>query len=274
MQGEQTDGSKQNAVCFVDYEHWYISLDKHFHIKPNIKAWVDELGSKYNILELTFFGDFSSIGMQNEMHKIRGFTNKIVETKNGSAHYKKDFSDFIILDHIYQSAMSRKDAQVFIIFTGDGHFSSVALFLKNTCKFDVGIYGVKSGFSSQLKQAASWWRELPTAEDEILPFCQMILSSLYALEEGQNKKGLPSFWKTIEAVEKKFGVDREQLKIALEYLLDKRYIEQITRQISFKKIKVLSPDWAKIEGDGFFKRGYTVRMPTPNMQTQKNPKNG
>jgi|GEM_PF-74057 len=266
----EQNGSKKKAVCFVDYEHWYISLDKHFHLKPNIRAWVDELNQNYNVLELGFFGDFSSPGMQNEMHKIRGFTNKIVETKSGSTHYKKDFSDFIILDHIYQSAMSNKDAQVFIIFTGDGHFSSVALFLKNVCKLDVGIYGIKSGFSSQLKQAASWWRELPTVEDEILPYCQMILSNLYTLEEGQNKRNLPSFWKTIEAVVKKYETEEELIKTALEYLLEKEYITQETRQVSFKKIKVLVPDWLKIENDGLYKRGYSVRMPSVAMQNKNN----
>ena len=63
------------------------------------------------------------------MHKIRGYTNDIVETKNGGGYFKKDFTDFIMLDRIYQTAYTKKDIDTYIIFTGDGHFSSAVLFL-------------------------------------------------------------------------------------------------------------------------------------------------
>lgn len=29
-------GQKKRAVAFVDFEHWYISLDKLYHIRPDI----------------------------------------------------------------------------------------------------------------------------------------------------------------------------------------------------------------------------------------------
>ncbi len=260
--GKKASSQKKKAVCFVDYEHWYISLDKHFNIKPNIKGWVDKLNSEYDIMEITFFGDFSSPGMQGEINKIRGFTNKIVETKNGSANYKKDFTDFIMLDHIYQSAMLHEKADVFIIFTGDGHFSSAVLFLKNTCKKQVGVYGIKSGFSNQLKSAASWYFELPSEKEELLPYERLILQSLYQLEESSSRRILPSFLKTIEAVEKATGAPREFIKAALEDLIEQNYINQHTRQIFGKRLKVLVPDWEKCEKDGVYTRGYTVRVPS------------
>ena len=40
----------------------------------------------------------------------------------------KDYTDFIILDNIYQKALSSSDVNLFIIFSGDGHFSSVVAF--------------------------------------------------------------------------------------------------------------------------------------------------
>ena len=91
-----------------------------------------------------FFGDFSkNQSLREEMTKIRGFTNNIIETGNGTNRVTKDFTDFIMLDHIYQAAMSdRDDIDVFVIFTGDGHFTSVASFLKNKCKKEVEIYAV------------------------------------------------------------------------------------------------------------------------------------
>ena len=36
-------GQKKRAVAFVDFEHWYISLDKLYHIRPDIKGFRDEL---------------------------------------------------------------------------------------------------------------------------------------------------------------------------------------------------------------------------------------
>lgn len=258
--------TRKKAICFVDYEHWYISLDKHFNIKPNIKEWVDELNSKYDVVEMTFFGDFSSPGLQGEINKIRGFTNKIVETKNGNANYKKDFTDFIILDHIYQSAMLHNQVDVFVIFTGDGHFSSAALFLKNTCKKEVGIYGIKSGFSRQLKQAASWCVELPCENDELLPYERLIMQSLYQLEQKSKRRIYPSFIKTIEAVEKSTGVSQNILKLALERLIEQEYIVQRIKRVSYKQIKVLVPNWEKSEKDGLYTRGYIVKVPAYRAQ--------
>ena len=250
---------KKKAHVFVDYEHWYISLEKNYHVKPNIKKLTDELNETYNIAELVFFGDFSSAGMQNEMHKIRGFTNKIVETKNGSAYYKKDFTDFIMLDHIYQSALKATPEDTFIIFTGDGHFTSVALFLKNTCRIEVGIYGIRNAFSGQLKQAASFWKELPDEEEILLPYCQMLLANLNELTEDR-KNARPSFWKTVEAVSTKYGIPQEQAKKALEYLLQHGYLYQDEEQYNYRKLKVLRADWKKIEQDGIYRAGMQIRM--------------
>lgn len=227
---------------------------------------MQELNNKYDVIEITFFGDFSSPGLQGEINKIRGFTNKIVETKNGNANYKKDFTDFIILDHIYQSAMLHKEADVFIIFTGDGHFSSAALFLKNTCKKEVGVYGIKSGFSRQLKQAATWCVELPCESDELLPYERLIMQSLYQLEEKSVRRIYPSFIKTIEAVEKGTGAPADILKTALEHLIEQKYINQEIKRISYKQVKVLVPDWEKSEKDGLYTRGYTVKVPAYRTQ--------
>ena len=117
---------KPRAVAFVDYEHWYISLDKMYHVKPDIRAWVEDMSQTLNVQEIYFFADFSKAGLREEIPKIRGFTNKIIETGSMTTRVQKDFTDFIMLDHIYQEAMSRQnDNDVFVIFTGDGHFYSV-----------------------------------------------------------------------------------------------------------------------------------------------------
>lgn len=139
---KQRSESKR-AIIFVDYEHWYISFDKFYNKKPDIKAFREELAQTYEIADIIFFADFSNPSLRSEISRIREVTGSIIETQNASAHFKKDFTDFIMLDHIYQSALMRSDIDTFIIFSGDGHFSSVVSFLKTKCRKEVGIYGVK-----------------------------------------------------------------------------------------------------------------------------------
>ena len=43
---------KPKAIAFVDYEHWFIALDNLHHIRPDIKAWRDELAEKYELQEI------------------------------------------------------------------------------------------------------------------------------------------------------------------------------------------------------------------------------
>lgn len=232
---------KPRATVFVDYEHWYISLDRNFHIRPDIEGFIDELNEKYDVVDVLFFGNFSNTSLNSEMHRIRGFTNKIVETDNGKDFYKKDYTDFIILDHIYQSAYTDKDIDTYVIFTGDGHFSSAVLFLKNVCRKHVEVYGVKGAFSGQLKQAATSFRELPDIEQQLFPYCRMIIASLYALE-NENKNANPAFVKTVKAVSEKYNADETLVKAALEKLMTDGYISQYVKQIKNKSVKLLKTD--------------------------------
>ncbi len=243
---------KKKAAVFVDFEHWYIALDRNFGLKPDIKQLSDELSEEYEICEFAFFGDFSNPSLANEMHKIRGFTNKIVETNNGGGHYKKDFTDFIMLDHIYRSAFLDKEIDTYVIFTGDGHFSSAVLFLKNSCKKNVVVYGVKNAFSGQLKQAASAFIEVPEKKKLLPVECEYVLKSLYELEKGQ-KNARPTFLKTVPAVAAKYNVKEEKVKLALEKLIEKGYISQYEVKINKRRVRLLKTDYEKAADDGIFK---------------------
>lgn len=246
-------GKKPNAVAFVDYEHWYISLEKRYNMKPNIKSWTSNINLKYNIKEISFFADFSNVSFENEMTKIREFSSNIIQTKNAGAYYKKDFTDFIMLDHIYQRAMSAEDVDTFIIFSGDGHFSSVVSFLKNYCKKEVGVYGVKDAFSNQLKNTASWFEEVPVQEDIYATYYNMILSNLRHLESKKYRIMKPTFWKTVEVVSGYNNVDSEVIKQALQQLLDKGYISRKEEKQGFnRKFMYLSTNWDKLLKDGIW----------------------
>lgn len=151
---------KPYAVAFIDYEHWYISLERMYHTKPDIRKWRTSLAEKFDVGDIIFFGDFSNPSLRADIPRIREITSYIIETQNASAHFEKDFTDFIMLDHIYQKAVTDEAIDVFIIFSGDGHFSSVASFITNRVGKQVGVYAVKGALSTQLRNSANWAEEV------------------------------------------------------------------------------------------------------------------
>ena len=256
-----TGNGKPQAVVFVDYEHWHISLDKMYHTRPDIKAWRNKLAKDYDLKEIMFFGDFSNSSLRSDIPRIREVTNYIIETQNASQYHKKDYTDFIMLDHIYQKAITSADIDVFIIFSGDGHFSSVVSFLTTRVNKPVGIYGIKDCISTQLKNSATWTVEVPDKlDDPMIKYYQMIIQNLQHVEENNEKikgsrkiKSFPTFWGTVEAATRYHNADKDTLVKAMRAMIDKGYLFQSHENVnaqSAKKVKVLNIDWAKVKRDG------------------------
>ncbi len=159
--------SKPSAIAFVDYEHWYISMYRMYSRKPDIRQWRSAVSELYDVHDILFFGDFSNPSLRAEISKIREVSSSIIETQNASSYHKKDYTDFIMLDHIYQRAITYGDnTDVFIIFSGDGHFSSAASFLVNRCGKTVAVYGIRDCLSTQLKNTASVTVEWPPVNSD------------------------------------------------------------------------------------------------------------
>lgn len=244
---------KPRAVAFVDYEHWFISLDKLYHTKPDIKGWRDEIAKNYELKELIFFADFSNPSLRPEISRIREVSNYIIETQNASSSFKKDFTDFIMLDHIYQKAMTSPDIDVFILFTGDGHFNSVTNFLISQLGKTVGVYGIKDAISNQLRNTASFTVMLPAEADKKLEYYGMILRNLKFIQNNTGKRRqYPTFLPTVENVSRINGVGQSEISDALRELLDKGYITQYQQGIGTRNIKVLSVNWDKCRKDGIY----------------------
>lgn len=245
---------KPRAIAFVDYEHWFISLDKLYHMRPDIKGWRDELASKYELKELIFFADFSNPLIRPEISRIREVSNYIIETQNTSSNFKKDFTDFIMLDHIYQKAMTASDIDVFILFTGDGHFNSVTNFLISQMGKTVGIYGVREAMSNQLRNTASFTVTIPTEEDSSREYYRMILRNMKFLQSNAGKRrSYPSFMPTVENVARINNVPPSAIADALRKLIEGGYINQKhERPYGSRSIKVLHVDWEKCRADGIY----------------------
>lgn len=246
---------KKKALVFVDFEYWYISLDNLYHRKPDIKAFRDELSDRYDIIDIAFFGDFSNPSLRLQIPDIRTVTNNIIETQNASDKIEKDFTDFIMLDHIYQSTISAsQQPDAYVIFTGDGHFSSVVSFLVTKCRREVGIYAIKDSASAQLLSCATYSHLYPDTTGLEKYYSEMIIEKLRALcDRSRKKKAHPTFWATVEAVAKYYHVDREEVANSLRALISKGYVYQAKENVNGDLVKVLKLNWSLLRRDGLIK---------------------
>jgi len=216
--------------------------------RPDIKAWHDDLMKNYNVRSIVFFADFSNVKLKNEISNIRKITNSIIDTQN-NGHYKKDYTDFIMLDHIYQNAVDNSDIDAHIIFTGDGHFSSVANFLKNKMRKKVIVYGVSGAFSTRLKDAASKSVELPFPESKN-KYYKMIVENFRFIGTQKNKRIIPTFMSTAERLSVQNNVSPDEVKKALSEMIDAGYIHKKDKKLARgQNVKILVADWKKINKD-------------------------
>lgn len=248
QKNEEVNTGLPRAVAFVDYEHWYISLKNNFGMKPNIKGWFEDLKSKVTLTEAVFFADFSHKSLADEIKRIRLYSNTIIDTRNVGTNVKKDFTDFIILDHIYQKALSSNDIDVFILFSGDGHFSSVVSFLKNFRGKEVGVYGIKDSFSRQLKETANWFVSLPTESDQYGLCAKLIFEELKDAQISHSKT-LPTYKNTIEKITASKRVNVQRLETVMKKLISDGVITE--RKVTLNKKDNGKPclfvDWEKAE---------------------------
>ncbi len=216
-------------------------------MRPRIREWRDSIAKEYDLQDIYFFGDFSNNGMKYEIPNIREVTNNVIETQNTSQFYKKDFTDFIMLDYIYQHSIEKNSPDTFIIFTGDGHFSSVVKFLVNNRKKNVVIYAVKDSLSGRLKNAASSCVELPSDEQMENHYYSILANSIVPKKNEKGKEILPTFVPTVSAVSEKYKLDKAFVKAKLEEMIANGYVIQEYKTIGWHKhIKILRLDQEKL----------------------------
>lgn len=250
----QSATRQKKAVAFVDYEHWYISLYRNYGTRPNIGLWFEDIKKRAILTEAIFFADFSHQSLADEIRRIRLFSNKIVDTRSATGNSKKDFTDFIVLDHIYQKALAASDIDMFILLTGDGHFSSVVSFLKNIYSKEVGVYGVKNSFSRQLRETASWSIELPFAEEISERYNKLVLDSIVEFEKSSPGK-LITISKVSQIASTKPNVSEGELQSAIKGLLENGYLTQ--REVAMRNRRsetVLFVDWNRLSHENVYNK--------------------
>ncbi len=245
--------SKPKAAVFVDYEHWYYGYQNKVQMKPNIEEWLDELKQEFEVGKLYIFGDFSEPKIGTELEKLKTLTEHVVHTASTKEGVDKDFTDIIILDTIYRSVAEKEDASVYVLFTGDAHFTRVVEYLKEQNK-KVVIYGVRFAFSNALKSAATSYVEMPRQEQERNHYNDLILISLDRLRKKDMKRK-PSYWKTIESVASYNRVPKNRVKVALDGMISQKYIEVVQKKAGKNREithLLLEVDWDRLQTDGMW----------------------
>lgn len=143
---------------------------------------------------------------------------------------------------MYQKALSSDDIEVFILFSGDGHFSSVTSFLKNFYHKQVVIYGVNGSFSKQLRETANSFYTMPTEQDLNGSYYKTVFDYLKTSQR-------PRLDEAIEVAAKKHrGVPKQKIAAAVKKLMENDVIsERAIANSKGKKQKMLFVDWEKAE---------------------------
>lgn len=254
---------KPKAMVFVDYEYWFYSYKNNFKLTPNLSAWRNKLEQKYTITDIMIFADFSSGGMDGEPGRLREVTNTIIETRDVTQRRKKDMTDFVMLDYIYQCVDSNPKIDTYIIFTGDGHFQSVIKYLVQKKRKEVVLYGIAESFSRRLTPVATDTVMLPSSDELYSEYSKFILQNLSRCDS--KRYITPTFKGTVEAVSKRHGIAEDNVRNVLSQMIEKGYIYQRTDYR--RKIKTIFADWNKLIIDGLWDEAqYTPKEPKKRVE--------
>jgi len=187
---------KVPTSVFVDYEAWFYGCKNQYQVGPDIMDWFNHVRDKGELRDVIFFADFSQEAIKDHPIKLRSISTSIIDCSKGDK--TKDYTDFIMLDHIYQHLFRRQEIKHFILFTGDSHFQSIVAFLRNFNDKKVGIYAVEGSLSPLLSDAANWHAKILPSNVRNNSLEDAIIKNLIWVQE--KSEIIPTFKKTVSVV--------------------------------------------------------------------------
>jgi len=191
---------KVRTTIFVDYEAWFYGCKNQYQTEPDVIDWFNHVKDKGLIDDVSFFADFSHEAIKEHIVKLRNISNSIIDCSKGEK--TKDYTDFIMLDHMYQRLFRQQDTEHFILFTGDSHFQSIVAFLRNFKQKKVGVYAVEGSLSPLLAEVANWYVKLIPSNGRIESIQHAILRNLVWVKDKIDI--VPTFTKTVQVVSRNF----------------------------------------------------------------------
>lgn len=247
----------KKALVFIDYEYWFYSYSQNFDLKPDLKVVLDLMRQRYRVKQIFLFGDFTRSELSDSIAGITPDDVTVINTGEMFFYRKKNMTDFIILDHLYRSAI-RKNISTFVLLSGDGHFRFAAQYLRELGK-NVDLYAVVGCTSKALREVATKFEELPLEGDRYRCYFRMIGEHLAYVNERTSS--WPTFLKTAEVVANTYGVPNDRVVDALRKMLDMGYLSQVVQKSAHgRDMRVLKIHWERMIKDGIWDPNKTLRF--------------
>jgi hypothetical protein len=243
--GKTFDKAVRTTV-FVDYESWVYGCRNQHQTDPEVADWFDHVKQRGQIDDVFFFADFSQESIKDHTEKIRRITSYTIDCSKSDKSKGKDYTDFIMLDHIYQHLIKRQETEQYIIFTGDGHFQSIVAFLRNFNRKKVGIYAVDGSINSNLVEAADWYVRVIPSSGRNDAIKRAIINNLDWVKKKEEI--IPTYKKTVSIVARNNPEYTEQdISAVLSSMITRGEIKQEDAVIPFSGYAVKRLIYAESE---------------------------
>lgn len=243
------------AIAFVDYEYWFVSMSDLYKTQPDIKSWCGTLRERYQMESFRFFGNFLNRNLAEEVARIREVSNDIIETNcdNGGRHMK-DMSDVIMLDAIYRAAAKKRLPQTFVLFTGDGHFQPVVRYLVQDLGRRVEVHGIRATVSRALRDAASETFEIPEEDSQLRQCYEYIVADFNRIAMNHDNP-FATYQSLVARVSRSHQIPKERVEVAVAEMLNQGLIRKKRYRVSYDKpmINVLIPEWDELIAVGLYR---------------------
>ncbi|MDR1734619.1 MAG: NYN domain-containing protein [Oscillospiraceae bacterium] len=243
---EPSEGTaKLRTAVYVDYESLYWSFYNQLAALPDLELLVADIKKNAAVAKITVFGDFQSEPLGSERQRIRTVTNDIIDCSSHSDR-RKDFTDFIMLDHMYRDILQNSSMEQFILVTGDGHFSSFATFVRTFLDKSIGVYGVRGTLSNQLTVCASWAKVIDCVDADDSVYVRHLIHN-FKLAEA--KGTFLTFKKTAAYTAQYHSGETLKYERILSQLIEDGYVfKQVTNQYG-KDFTAIMPNWERINAE-------------------------
>jgi len=226
---------KVRTAVFVDYEAWFYGCKNQYQAEPDVVGWFNHIKDKGQIDDVFFFADFSHDAIKDHIVKLRNISNSIIDCSKGDK--TKEYTDFIMLDHIYQRLFRQADIKQFILFTGDSHFQSVVAFLRNFNEKKVGIYALEGSLSPLLAEASDWYVKVVPSSGRFEAIKKALLKNLLWINEKPD--AVPTFSKTVGVITRNYPEYPEQdVANVLSTIIAKGIVKQEEAVLSYSGVTV------------------------------------
>lgn len=241
------------AVAVVDYEYWYYAMENAYGSKPDVSSFTETLKSKYDVRNVYFFGRFVVPELMEEVSKIKEAGGEIVDAQD-QENFKNDRIEFYMLDYIYRSVMSNKDIGTVIIFTCDGGFVPVAKFLKEKMGLKIVFCGIRNTLAGKFKLLTDDIIEVPGVDAVRNRYYDMIIDNFRYIHRHKDRTIYPTFLSTVTAVARLNDVSEDDVRNALQELIDKKiiYKVEVAMNQGENSVRVLRLDKAKAQRNGLY----------------------